>query len=228
MLRSRILLDFIAVLLFVSAMAYWAFGNLAHEVIGTVFFALLIAHNVFNQRWYGTVRRVRPDPVRLFNMVIIAAMALSMMILLVTSILISKDVFAAVALNAAFAVRAAHMFVAFWALVFLGVHLGTRWTLVMTIAGRAFGFAKPNLLRAWALWVMVAAVAVKGAFAMREMGIFTRLRFQYALDMWDFNADMIGFFVNYLSIIGLLAALTYYSQRIWRSLPRRIVRGKAQ
>lgn len=45
-IRIRILLDFLAVGLFVAGLAYWWQDNLTHEVIGTIFFALLIAHNV--------------------------------------------------------------------------------------------------------------------------------------------------------------------------------------
>jgi|TARA_R110002126_G_scaffold86592_1_gene209028 hypothetical protein len=228
MIRTRILLDGIAVALFVCAFAYWAFGNLTHELIGSAFFALLIAHNVFNRRWYGTLRRAKSDSLRLFNTLVIAAMALSMTVLLGSSLLISKDLFAALAPDGAFSVRAAHMFVAFWALVFLGVHLGTRWTLVMAVARHAFGFDKPNRLRSWALRTLVAAIAVKGAFAVDKMGIVTRLRFQYALDMWDFNADTFGFFVNYLSIIGLLAAVTHYGLRLWRALRQRFLTEKAR
>lgn len=227
-MRARILLDGLAVLLFVVALAYWGFGNLAHEVIGTAFFALLIAHNVFNRRWYGTLRRGRHDPARLFNTATIAAMALAMLTLLGTGIVISKDMFSALALDGAFAVRAAHMFVACWALLFLGLHLGTRWTLVMTVARQVAGFAGPRLLWLWGLRAVAAAIAVKGAFAMAEMGFGTRLRFQYALDMWDFNADMAGFFVNYLCILGLLVALSHYGLRLWRALPRRGTAERAQ
>ena len=61
MLRSRILMDGLAVLLFVAAVAYWGFGNLAHEVIGTAFFALVIAHKVLHwglsEMGLGTLRR---------------------------------------------------------------------------------------------------------------------------------------------------------------------------
>ena len=227
MLRSRILTDGLAVLLFVAALAYWGFGNLAHEIIGTAFFALVIAHNVFNRRWYGTVRRPRPDATRVVNTVMIAAMALSMLALLVTSILISKDLFAGLALDADFTVRAAHMFVAFWALVFLGLHLGTRWSLVMTVARQTFGITQPNLLRAGVLRGISALIAIKGAFAAGEMGLGTRLRFQYALDMWDFNADTLGFFANYLSILGLLVALSHYGLRVLRAALWRASEGKA-
>ena len=228
MLRSRILMDGLAVLLFVAALAYWGFGNLAHEVIGTAFFALVIAHNVFNRRWYGTVRRPRPDAARVFNMVMIAAMAMSMLTLLVTSFLISKDLFAGLALDAAFAVRAAHMFVAFWALVFLGLHLGTRWSLVMSVARQVFGITQPSQLRSWALRALAAAIDIKGAFVSVEMGLGTRLRFQYALDMWDFNAGTFGFFANYLSILGLLVGLSHYGLRVLRAAPWRVAVGKAE
>lgn len=129
-IRARILLDFIAVGLFVAALAYWWLDNLSHEVIGTGFFALLIAHNVFNRRWYGAVKRGRYDLPRSLNTVVIAGMAISMLILLATSILISQDVFAALALDGAFAMRAAHMFVAYWALVLC------YWPCIWAPAGR--------------------------------------------------------------------------------------------
>ncbi|RQP05386.1 MAG: DUF4405 domain-containing protein [Paracoccus sp. BP8] len=220
-IRIRILLDFLAVGLFVAALAYWWQDNLTHEVIGTIFFALLIAHNVFNRRWYGAVKKGRYDPPRTLNTIVIAGMAISMLILLATSILISQDVFAALALDGAFAVRAAHMFVAYWALVFLAVHLGTRWLMVMNVTRQALGIKGTSPLRTWALRAATAIVAVKGVLATLEMGLGTKLRFEYALDMWDFNESTLGFFANYLSIIGLYAALTYYGLTFLRERKRR-------
>lgn len=220
-IRIRILLDFLAVGLFVAALAYWWQDTLTHEVIGTSFFALLIAHNVFNRRWYGAVKKGRYDPPRTLNTIVIAGIAISMLILLGTSILISQDVFAALALDGAFAVRAAHMFVAYWALVFLAVHLGTRWQMVMNVTRQALGIKGTSPLRTWALRAATAIVAVKGVLATLEMGLGTKLRFEYALDMWDFNESTLGFFANYLSIIGLFAALTYYGLTLLRERKRR-------
>ena len=51
----RLALDFLAVSLLLAAYAYNGLGNAAHEVIGTAMFALLITHNIFNRRWYGTI-----------------------------------------------------------------------------------------------------------------------------------------------------------------------------
>lgn len=220
-LRIRVLLDALAVGLFVAALAYWWLDNLSHEVIGTAFFALVIAHNVFNRRWYGAVKRGRYDPPRMLNIIVIAGMAVSMLILLATSILISRDIFAALALDGAFTVRAAHMFTAYWALVLLAVHLGTRWQMVMNVARQTLSIRGANRLRTWILRAITAVIAVKGVLATIEMSLGTKLRFEYALDMWDFNESTVEFFANYLSIIGLYVALTHYGLILLRALKRR-------
>ena len=60
----RLFLDFLAVGLLLAALAYDWLGNAAHEVIGTVLFLLLIAHGIFNRRWYGTIAKGWREPRR--------------------------------------------------------------------------------------------------------------------------------------------------------------------
>ena len=57
----RLAFDLTAASLLLIGLAYWWLGNIAHEVAGTAMFVLLIVHNVFNRRWYGTVPRTRPS-----------------------------------------------------------------------------------------------------------------------------------------------------------------------
>lgn len=52
-------------------------------------FALLVAHNVFNRRWYTSIPRTRREPRRLFNIVVTVALLSAMLVLLATSELIS-------------------------------------------------------------------------------------------------------------------------------------------
>lgn len=65
-----------------------------------------------------------------------------------------------------------------------------------------------------------AVLALKGIQASFDMGLASKLMWRYSLDMWDFNADIPGFFVNYLSIMGLYAALTHYALE-WLQARRR-------
>jgi hypothetical protein len=146
-LRLRLLLDFISVGLLIACLAYWWLDNLAHEIFGTALFALVIVHNVFNRRFYGSVGRGRRDFVRLFNIAIVASLAVAMLIMLVTSLLISRDIFAFMALDGVFALREIHMFAAYWVLLIIAVHLGTRWTVVMTIIRNGLGLSQASLVR---------------------------------------------------------------------------------
>ena len=89
----RLALDFLAVSLLLAAYAYNWLGNAAHEVIGTVMFALLIAHNIFNRRWYGTIAKRRREARGTISKVINLSLLVTMLSLLVTSVIISQTVF---------------------------------------------------------------------------------------------------------------------------------------
>ncbi len=223
MLRLRLLLDFVAIGLLIACLAYWWLGNLAHEVIGTALFALILLHNVFNRRWYGTVTKGRRDLHRVINITAILCFAGAMLVMLVTSLLISRDLFAFMALDGAFSVRAIHTFTAYWAMLFLAVHLGTRWTTVMHICRYTLGITGQRAWRTWTLRALAAGIALNGALVSSEMGFGTKLMLRYSLDMWDFNAETPRFFVNWLSMIGLYAALTHYALA-WLQARRRRTR----
>lgn len=42
----------------------------------------------------------------------------------------------------------------------------------------------------------------------------SKLRWRYTLDMWDFNADVPGFFLNYLAVAGLYVVIGLYGMRL--------------
>ncbi|MBY3201344.1 DUF4405 domain-containing protein [Rhizobium laguerreae] len=208
--RVRLLLDFVAVGLIIACLAYWWLDNRTHEVFGTVLFALVIGHNVFNRRWYGNVRKRPRDAVRLINILTIICLALAMLVMLATSLLISRDLFAFSALDGAFAVREIHMFAGYWTLFIIAIHLGTRWTVVMNSIRSAFGLSTPSTMRTIVFRVAALATAIWGVKSSFEMAFGSKLMLTYSLDMWDFNESTFGFFLNYASIVGLYATLTHY------------------
>jgi len=209
-LRNRLILDFASLALVLLCLAYWWLGNLWHELFGTALFALVIVHNVFNRRWYSNVARNLADGSRLLNAVTIACLATTMAVMLVSSVLISRDLFPFMSLDGGFAVREIHMFAAYWLLMILALHLGTRWTVVMNVFRGAFGIERPNILRSATLRLFTFAAAAWGIHNTIEMGFGSKLMLTYTLDMWDFNESALGFFLNYGSIVCLYAAVTHY------------------
>ncbi|WDZ81501.1 DUF4405 domain-containing protein (plasmid) [Ensifer adhaerens] len=208
--RVRLLLDLITVGLIITCLAYWWLDNLSHEVFGTALFALVLGHNAFNRRWYRNVRKSRRDPVRTFNIFTIICLAIAMLVMFATSLLISRDLFAFASLDGAFAVREIHMFAGYWTLLIVAIHLGTRWMVVMNTFRSMLGLSSPSAARTIVLRAAAVAIAIWGVRSSLEMAFGSKLMLTYSLDMWDFNENTVGFFMNYASIVGLYAALVHY------------------
>lgn len=209
--RLRLFLDFLAICLVIACLGYWWLDNLSHELFGTALFTLVIIHNVFNRRWYGTVSKGRCDAVRVFNSLTVICLATAMLIMLVTSLLISRDVFYFMSLDGAFAIREIHMFAGYWLLLIVAIHLGTRWTVVMNVFGTTLGLQGSSFFRATLARGLAFAIVAWGLESSYEMAFGSKLLLTYTLDMWDFTESTLGFFLNYGSIVGLYASVTHYS-----------------
>lgn len=225
-LRLRILLDFVAVGLFIACLAYWWLDNLSHELFGTFLFVLIIIHNVFNRRRYGKIAQSVVDLPRMINVVMIVSLAIGMIIMLATSLMISRDLFRFTAVGGAFAVREIHMFAAYWVLLIMAVHLGTRWQVVMSVARGFTGMQQPSALRSTVLRLIALAIAAWGIKSSSEMAFGAKLMLTYSLDMWDFNESTIRFFLNYGSIVGLCAVLPHYALIALRRLRQNTPAGR--
>ncbi|ULR43172.1 DUF4405 domain-containing protein [Rhizobium sp. K102] len=219
-LPFRLLLDFLAVVLIIACLAYWWLDNLSHELFGTALLALVIVHNVFNRRWYGGVAQRNMNAVRLVNLAMIACLGIGMTVMLVTSLLISRDAFPFTAAGGAFAVREIHMFAGYWVLLIVSMHLGTRWQVVMNVGRGVFRISAPNVYRTAALRLAALAIAARGLKSSVDTGFGSKLMLTYSLDMWDFNESSLEFFLNYGAIVGMFACGMHYGLRLARRSQR--------
>jgi hypothetical protein len=202
-------LDFIAAGLLLAALAYWWLDNTAHELISTGMFLLVIVHNVFNRWWYSTITRGRRAPRGLITTVLNLSLLTVMLVLLITSLMISRDVFGFLSLGGGFTAREIHKLASYWALVIMSIHLGLHWSMVMGVLRSAFGIAKRSTVRTAILRVVAVIIAAYGVHSSFEMTIGSKLVLHPTLDMWDFEESTLGFFVHYTSIIGLYVFLAH-------------------
>jgi hypothetical protein len=219
-LRLRLVLDVAAAAALLVCLAYYWLDNTAHEWIGTGMFGLLLAHGMFHRRWFGAVAKKQRDRAGLFNLALTLLLLITMGVLLVSSLLISRTVFGFMSLADGVTARQVHMLAAHWVVLLVAVHIGLRWTIVMGALRKGLGLAAASRTRTVALRVLALGIALHGVQASFEMLVGSKLLLLPVMDMWDFNASAPRFFVNQLSIVGLYAGLTHYGNQWMQHLGR--------
>lgn len=210
----RLALDMTSAMLLVAALAYWAMGNLVHEVIGTALFLLVLTHNGINRRWYGRLPRTARQPRGRVTIALNLALAAVMLALIGSSVVVSRDVFGFLPFAAGVTSRDIHLLSAHWALVLVGLHVGLNWRLVAgIIRPRLAGLLPARAARLLGRIGALALVAL-GLHSAAAMNLPAKLVNLPTMDMWDFTTRTPRFFVNWLSIIGLFAVLAWLIVRI--------------
>lgn len=104
--------------------------------------------------------------------------------------------------------RSLHMISAYWGFVWMSLHLGLHWSMMMAMAGKAF----PNgsAIRTWALRILAVVIAVYGvyAFAKRDIAGYMFLRIQFVF--FDFEEPLIFFLLDYIAVMGLFVFVGHY------------------
>ncbi|WP_082610141.1 DUF4405 domain-containing protein [Bosea sp. Root381] len=210
----RLWLDGLAAVLLLFGLSYWWLGNLPHELAGTAMFVLLIAHNIFNRRWYRNLPRAGREPRSLANVAVTAGLLLAMLALLATSIPISHALAPVLPPWGGFTVRQIHTLAAYWALVIVAIHLGMRWSRLMGIGRQIFGLRSTSVARTCVLRAVTAAIAAYGVWSCLVLGLGMKLTMQMTLDWWNFEESVAGFFFHVAAVAGLIIAGTYYALKL--------------
>ncbi|RVL95612.1 DUF4405 domain-containing protein [Sinorhizobium meliloti] len=206
----RLFLDLISVGLLLSAMAYYAFDNATHEIIGTAMFLLLIAHNIFNRRWYGTIGRGRPTARRMITKTINLSLLFTIVLLVATSLMISQTVFNFLPLTGTLTIRQSHILVAYVALLIVGLHLGLHWPMLAGLVRSRYGSSTGTRRWIYIHRSVAMAVAAVGVYALYAQDVGSKLLMQHTFEFSDLQKSVPMFIILHLAIVGLFACLAHY------------------
>ena len=212
----RLALDFLAAGLLLAALAYNWLGNLAHEVIGTSMFLLLISHNVFNRRWYGTIARGRREARTLITKVANLSLLASMLTLLVTSLIISQDVFSFLPLTSSVSARQIHTTAGYLALLLASIHLGLHWAMIMGVARTRSGITSTSDGRSFMLRALALLGSAYGLVSLVAADVRGKLLMQMSFDFGTLQVPAAVSLLQHAAIIWLGACLGHYGTAIVR------------
>ena len=213
----RILADIGMTVVLLLLMAYSLIGERMHEWIGCAMFSLFVIHHVLNIKWCRNLFRGSYTPFRIVQTLLVALMLCSMIGSMVSGIVLSRHVFAALPIEGGSAwARTVHMICAFWGFVIMSLHLGLHWNMMMGTGKKLF--KKPSKVRSWTARGIAFAIAAYGvyAFGVRQIGEYMLLKTPFVF--FDFDEPLIFFYLDYLAVMGLFVCIGHYSAKILRKI----------
>ena len=188
-------------------MCYSLIGETAHEIIGVTMFSLFIAHHFLNIGWIKSLFTGFAGKYTLQRAVGTAVNALvlvCMIGLMYSTVVISKHLFAFVALGGTMTARTIHLLCAYWGLVLVSIHLGMHIEQMLKLIKRKS--SKPLI----ALYIIFGLLAVVGVYAFIKLKfadyMFGRVQFVFI----NSSASAILTILEYLCVMVLFAEVGYW------------------
>lgn len=207
-LKIRLFTDSGMTLVLLLLMSYQLVGEKAHEWIGMAMFLLVIGHHVLNRRWTGNITKGKNTAHRILQTVIVALLALTMIGSMVSGILLSNYIFRFVRIEGvANLARNIHILCAYWGFLFMAVHLGLHWNMMLRILERALtmkGIAK----------ILGLLIAVYGGYAFYKREIVNYLFLRSHFVFFGPEESLGVFLLDYIAMMGMIVFITYYGCRL--------------
>lgn len=216
----KICVDIAMTVALLFLMTYELVGQAAHEWLGIGMFVLFVAHHILNRKWSGNLLKGHYTPLRIWQTLLVVLVLLCMVGSMVSGVILSRHVLSFLPVNGgrSFA-RNLHMISAYWGFVWMSLHLGLHWSVMMAMARKAF--PKTSAVRTWTLRMIAIAIAVYGAqaFVKRNIADYMFLRSQFVF--FDFEEPLIFFLLDYLTAMGLFVFAGHYFAELLKRCSRK-------
>ncbi len=214
-MKLKLLVDMVMTALLPCQMAYMLIGETAHEWMGTAMLVMFIVHNILNRKWYGNLFKGRYSAGRVLRIGVNFMVFLSMAGLMVSGIILSREVFAFLPLEGGLGfARTLHMVSAYWGFILMSVHLGLHWGMVMNVVKKAAGISSASKVRSLIVRAVALAVCCFGGYALIRNNIADYLLMRSQFVFFDMEMPLAVFFAEYLAMMGLWGCLAYYVDRV--------------
>lgn len=205
----KITVDVVMTVALLLLMTYERIGQTVHEWLGIGMFMLIVLHHILNGKWSKTLLKGKYTMIRIMQTTLVVAVLFCMLGSMVSGVMLSRHAFTFLPINTGYSfAKILHMLSAYWGLVFMSLHLGFHWGMLMGIAKKQF--KKPSSIRKWIFRAVVIFIAGYGlyAFVIRDIGSYMFLKNLFVF--FDFEEPVILFMLDYTAVMGLFVTVSYY------------------
>lgn len=211
----KIVVDVAMTAVLLLLMTYELIGQVSHELLGIIMFVFFILHHILNSRWTKNLIKGKYTALRNLQTVLVVSVLFSMAGSIFSGVMLSRHIFSFLPSgNGLSFARNLHMLSAYWGFVFMSLHLGFHWNMMMGMARRLT--KKSSAVREWVFRIIALIIAGYGvyAFIKRDIGSYLLLQNQFAF--FDFEEPIIRFLLDYTAIMGLFVMIGHYTSSIIR------------
>lgn len=205
----KIMVDIAMTIILIFLMTYNKLGEVVHEWLGIGMFLLLVIHHIFNIRWSKAIFRGKYTAFRIFQTTLVVLCMVTMIGSMISGIMLSKHIFLFLNIQIGMSLaRFIHMLCAYWGFVFMTLHIGLHWSVMIN---------RMNLLvitkkRSWILLlrIIVLCIAIYGGYAFIQKNLISYMLLKTRFVFFDFNETLASFLFDYISIMVLFVMVGYY------------------
>ena len=209
----KISVDLVMTVLFLCQMGYHMMDNRAHEWLGIALCLLFILHHALNGGWHRALFRGKYSAQRILLTAVDALLTLSMAAIIVSAVMVSRHAFRFLGFHLRGLGRQLHMPATMWAFVLMGLHLGLHWSMMLN-AVRKRTQRKAGKAAVAALHVLLVLAVVFGAYQFIHRGLWMEMFRLREFAFLDYDETLPYFFLSYIAILALWAALSYYLSKL--------------
>ncbi|MEH7012295.1 DUF4405 domain-containing protein [Neobacillus niacini] len=215
----RLVIDLSMTVLMLVAIAYQITGNTTHELVGVILFLLFIVHNILNRRWFKTIFKGKHNVRRILSIVVNLLFLVSMAVVMISSVPISRDIFAFIPINNDMILLQIHVMTSYWGFIFMAVHIGMSWGTIINAVRKMTGITSTSRIRTIAMRVIAVLIVVYGVQTSFERDMLSRLTI-YNPFGWSYDESIMGFLIDYLSVMGIYISGTQYVLKFVQKLDK--------
>lgn len=221
-LKIKIFIDILMTLglLFVSGYQFW--GEAPHEWVGAGMFVLFLVHHLLNISWHKNVLKGRYTVSRTFQLIVDLCLFITMLMEMYSGIVLSRHVFSFLPIESGLALaRKLHILGAYWGILFMSLHLGLHWNMMIGIVKKRMGIKARSRIRSLTGILSGGCIAVYGVsvFIRRDFPVYLFLKSEFVF--LDYSEPVVLFYLDYLALMGLCIFVGHYIAKLCRKYFRK-------
>ena len=207
--KIKLLIDIAMTVILLLLMSYSQVGVVTHEWLGVGIFTCFVLHHILNRKWTVGVLKGKYTPLRVWQTTLVILVFISMLDNMFSGIIISEHIFSFIRIRGLSSlVRTIHLLSAYWGLIFISLHLGFHWSMMLGMANKAsHGVLASSRLMLRAIGILIA---VYGVFAFVKRDILNYLILKNHFANFNFEEPVIFFLLDYVAVMGLFVWIAHY------------------